>query len=215
MGFRAWALAAALASIAAPLAMRLPHPYDAVAAMPIDGERVERMARGAPTFAAPYRANERLARAERLFEGRVLGAESVAVTPDGELLMLDREGWLHRARKMAAGGDYELEERAAYSGPGRPLGFHVVEEGSALLVCDSLKGLVRLDLRTGQMAVLANRDGAGQPINYANGPPPPSPCAGAGPPPSCRPGRGGGGRLGVLHLLDRAAGGPVVGQGPL
>jgi sugar lactone lactonase YvrE len=68
-----------------------------------------------------------------------------------------------------------------YIGPGRPLGFHVVDDGQALLVCDSLKGLLRVELgATGTVTVLANSltdgsSGAGPQlggnshmVNYAN-----------------------------------------------
>ena len=39
-----------------------------------------------------------------------------------------------RPLRKAAGGAVDLTERAAYIGPGRPLGDHVVEGGHALLV---------------------------------------------------------------------------------
>jgi hypothetical protein len=72
-----------------------------------------------------------------------------------------------------------------YIGPGRPLGFHVVDGGAALIVCDSLKGLLRVNLASGEVRVLSNRvssdNGGGQgdgvdgdtrdarsEINYAN-----------------------------------------------
>lgn len=65
-----------------------------------------------------------------------------------------------------------------YVGPGRPLGFHVVDGGASLIACDSLKGLIRINLNTGEVRVLSNRvtdanskDGARDAraeINYAN-----------------------------------------------
>jgi hypothetical protein len=100
--------------------------------------------------------------------------------------MLDKYGYIHRARKTT-NGEYLLqaEDDSApplqYIGPGRPLGFHVIDDGKALLVCDSLKGLLRVELGpTGAITVLANSlsassSGAGPQlggnshiINYAN-----------------------------------------------
>ena len=58
--------------------------------------------------------------------------------------MLDKYGYLHRASSDGDGGYALISADTAaeplYIGPGRPLGYHVVENGSALLVCDSLKG---------------------------------------------------------------------------
>lgn len=68
-----------------------------------------------------------------------------------------------------------------YIGPGRPLGFHVVDGGASLIACDSIKGLIRINLSSGEVCVLSNRvsddsvsgnkDGARDAraeINYAN-----------------------------------------------
>jgi hypothetical protein len=57
-----------------------------------------------------------LKEATRLFEGRVAGSESVAVVEQtGELLMLDKFGWLHVGKESSsAKGGYELSERTAY-----------------------------------------------------------------------------------------------------
>lgn len=108
------------------------------------------------------------------------------MAPDGTLIMLDKYGYVHRARKSTA-GEYALQAEddnappLQYIGPGRPLGFHVIENGKALLVCDSLKGLLRVELGpAGAITVLANSlsasstgagpqlGGHGHVINYAN-----------------------------------------------
>lgn len=66
----------------------------------------------------------------------LLGAESVAVAKDGSLYMLDKFGFVWRARANAAGG-YDLEkEPLAQLGSGRPLGFHFDAEGN-LIVCNA------------------------------------------------------------------------------
>lgn len=160
-----------------PLLQRMPPPYDGVTALALEPERLALLPGGAsgprypPELAGPFASNERLKAAKRLFKGEILGSESVAVTPKGELVMLDRYGYVYVAAPTGKGEhDYALKsERRLYIGPGRPLGFHVVEAGSALLVCDSLKGLLRLDLATGGLRVLANRaTDTGEPVNYAN-----------------------------------------------
>ena len=124
--------------------------------------------------------------AQRLFEGQVLGSESVAVDErDGTLWMLDRRGHLWSATpdvkaKTGTAGDgsgsssssYHLSlQPAAYVGPGRPLGFHEDSQGN-LIICDSLKGLTLLERKEngtdgsgggssssswGRLVVLANR----------------------------------------------------------
>ena len=73
----------------------MPHPYEATTALDLSPEVLARVQ------SVPFllESNEKLRGATKLFEGRVMGAESVAVTHDGTLLMLDRFGYLHRAIK--------------------------------------------------------------------------------------------------------------------
>jgi len=160
----------------APLLHRMPAPYDDVTAVSIEASRIALYPGAANGSKFPadltgaYARNERLWKAQRLFQGEVFGSESVAVMPNGDLIMLDKFAYVHRARPAANGG-YEMlrEGPPLYIGPGRPLGFHVIENGTALLVCDSLKGLVRVDLPTGTMSILSNRISAsGKPFHYAN-----------------------------------------------
>lgn len=84
--------------------------------------------------------------------------------------MIDRRGFAFRAHMSATG--YQLLGAPLYIGPGRPLGFHLQGEDE-LYVCDSLKGLLRVQLSSGAIEVLANAvkasdGGEPQPINYAN-----------------------------------------------
>ena len=175
-----------------PLLTSFPDPYTGHPAAPLDAVTLGRFPEFPPALTGDFAANERLTHATRLFEGQIQGAESVAVSPDGTLVMLDKFGFVHRARKRADDTDpkssaYELlpASEALYIGPGRPLGFHLVDGGAAVVVCDSLKGLLRVDLAEGTVTVMANSvsvspaddDGAGpggaggrgpRPINYAN-----------------------------------------------
>lgn len=112
--------------------------------------------------------------AHRLFEGQVHGSETVAVGPDGRLVMLDKFGYLHEAMQDGKGG-YRLQTGAPalFLGPGRPLGFHFDAHGN-LLVADSLKGLVMVEQGSRRLVLLANsvsHDSPLQPgthITYAN-----------------------------------------------
>mgnify|MGYP001810673060 CR=1 FL=1 len=135
---------------------RLPFPAHNLAPEVVPADRVPQ-----PRPAAgPFAPNTALCGATRLFEGRVVGSESVAVAPDGTLWMLDKWGVAHTAEALegAAGGAgdsadsgaegvvsgagalrYRLHPQpAAYVGPGRPLGFHFDAAGN-LAICDSLK----------------------------------------------------------------------------
>ena len=168
----------------------MPHPYHGRKPAPIDAASLARFPPFPANLTGPYEKNDLLAKhAVRLLEGQVHGAESVAVAPDGTLLMLDKYAWLHRARQQEpraaeAAVEYTLLGAAQgveplYIGPGRPLGYHVVENGTALVVCDSVKGLLWVHLKTGAITVLANRahttsgpqlgaTSRGGAINYAN-----------------------------------------------
>lgn len=167
----------------------LPPPFDDTTALVIPAARMELYpggAKGAPlpaNFSGVLALNERLRKARRFFKGVVVGSESVALTDTGSLVMIDRRGFVFRAhpRRVASmRGDstgkpeerleYELELPPRYVGPGRPLGFHVV--GDDLFICDSLKGLLRLGLRSGVLEVISNAvhddEGRAAPFHYAN-----------------------------------------------
>jgi hypothetical protein len=95
--------------------------------------------------------------AVRLFDGEIHGAESVSLSPDGTLVMIDKFGFMHRAREHHRVDFVLQQERPLYVGPGRPLGFEIGGQGQFLLVCDSLKGLLRVELASGAISVLSNR----------------------------------------------------------
>ena len=179
MKFCSFAVAAVVAAaLLAPLFQRMPAPFDDTVAVDIPLERQELYPGGANGSTIPaalngaFSPNDRLRAAKRLFEGQVFGSESVAMHGTS-LLMIDRGGYVHRAvptNAPADGLDYELRGPPLYIGPGRPLGFHV--SGDTLLVCDSLKGLLRVDLTSGTIEVLANAvdtpEGTSEPLLYAN-----------------------------------------------
>ena len=180
MQFYSLALAALVAAaLLAPLFQRMPAPFDDEVAVDIPPERqalYPGRAKGATIPAAltgPYSPNDRLRAAKRLFEGQVVGSESVAMHGNS-LVMIDRRGFVHRAvpanQRTRDDLEYELRGPPLYIGPGRPLGFHV--SGDTLLVCDSLKGLLRVNLTSGTIEVLANAvdtpEGTSEPLQYAN-----------------------------------------------
>ena len=172
------AAAAIGAALLAPLLTSMPAPFDNVVALDIPLER-QALYPGRPKgssipadMSGPFAANEKLHMAKRLFEREISGSESVAVTPSGDLIMLDRLGYVHRAVPAEMyGSGYDLKKPPLYIGPGRPLGFHVLGDDT-LLVCDSLKGLLRVTLSSGAIEVLSNAvhgpDGAATPFQYAN-----------------------------------------------
>lgn len=177
LGSLAIITAVVVSALLYPLTQRLPPPFDGRTAAEIPSERLARLPGNSlgSTFPADlsgaFAPNQKLKDAKRIFATKVDGSESVAVTPSGDLIMLDKFGFLHQAKaKLGSieGDGFELL-RSHYIGPGRPLGFHVVEGGAALIVCDSLKGLLRVELKSGLVTVLANRITAtGMPFHYAN-----------------------------------------------
>ena len=171
------ALVVLVALVVHPLFTSFPEPYADRTASPIDALSLGRFPAFPPALSGAYAPNGLLAQhATRLFEGQIRGAESVAVSPDGTLVMLDKFGYVHRARRADdVGGGYALLPASAlYIGPGRPLGFHVVDGGSAVVVCDSLKGLLRVNLDEGTITVMANSvaSSAGEGGPQVDGPPP-------------------------------------------
>ena len=141
-----------VAMILAPPLRYLPYPYDNVAAVAIPADRLALLPGGAngsvipPRFLGPYAPNQRLKTAVRLLETEVMGSECVAVSAEGDLILMDRQGFVFRATpskdKQAAGQlAYTTAGPSFYVGPGRPLGFHL--SGKWLYFCCSLKGLLR------------------------------------------------------------------------
>lgn len=104
----------------------------------------------------------------KLFQGAVMGPESVHVLANGSVIVLDRYGHVY----VSESDNSELKD-FSYIGPGRPLGYtDVSHEGQRLLVvCNSLVGLQSLDLESREVVILTSsvqEFGKFIPITYAN-----------------------------------------------
>lgn len=142
-----------LLAACAPFLLTLPDGTGQV--LPLTPERVTLLASGEGQLAAALARDpgQRLRACEHHARGSVLGPESISVAANGSLFALDRTGVLHRAD--GGPGGYVLASGVAYVGPGRPLGSEA--HGSHLLIADSLKGMLELDLRTGRLSILSNQ----------------------------------------------------------
>ncbi|KAG2433903.1 hypothetical protein HXX76_008256 [Chlamydomonas incerta] len=159
------------------LDLTLPYPaqrfkFDAIdpATLPLDNSPLEGV----------YASNEILRKAHKLFDGVIASSETVTVSPEGNLTLVDKYGYVYEA-EPAAGvpgavfpNEWALDLPAAYYvGPGRPLGFHHDSAGN-LIIADTLKGLLRLDRASGAVEVLTARVSpdaavdAGSPLAYVN-----------------------------------------------
>mmetsp|Transcript_19254 Transcript_19254/g.64526 ORF Transcript_19254/g.64526 Transcript_19254/m.64526 type:complete len:406 (+) Transcript_19254:85-1302(+) len=149
-----WVLAAVVGGV---VLMHMPDGTGPVLAVPM--ERLARLegSRAAVAAALDRDPGDRLRRCRHAFSGKVVGPETVCPYHNGSLYVLDRYGQLRR-------GDPSEEDPSGfalsgddlpYIGPGRPLGY--TRAGPKLLVADSLKGLLELDLPTRSLRVLANR----------------------------------------------------------
>ena len=172
VAFREAVLAVVVGRVLYPLTLVMPPPYEdggAVAIPPADAALLPGQVNGSafpPAFVGAWALNEELTRATRLFEGIVVGSESVAVAGNGDLVTVDRYGWVWVSG--AGGADQAPPVKRWYVGPGRPLGFHATPKNTLLVAC-STKGLLELDMATGALRVLANvADDTREPLNYVN-----------------------------------------------
>jgi len=110
--------------------------------------------------------NQSLVNASKIFDGLIRGPESVFLT-DQKAYLLDQYGNLFTASPDLLRMDFSM-----YIGPGRPLGFHKSNNGPHLVVCDSLKGLLSVNLDSKMITILANtyvdKHGKSLPFVYAN-----------------------------------------------
>lgn len=119
-----------------------------------------------------FESNDVLKKAVKLFEGEIVGAESVAVDAKRNVMyLLDRYGRVFESAIEPTSA--QALSPVTYVGPGRPLGAHV--QGSKLIICDSLKGLTELDLKTKKISILSNAasfknstQDFGYPVAYAD-----------------------------------------------
>ncbi|PNW76066.1 hypothetical protein CHLRE_12g549050v5 [Chlamydomonas reinhardtii] len=127
-----------------------------------------------------YARNEVLRKAHKLFDGVIASSETVAVSPEGNLTLVDKHGFVYEAEPATKvpgavfTGEWALDLPATYYlGPGRPLGFHHDAAGN-LVIADTLKGLIRLDRTTGAVELLTARVSADSalapdtPLAYVN-----------------------------------------------
>jgi hypothetical protein len=89
------------------------------------------------------------------------GPEDVVVGPDGVIYTGLMDG-----RVLAVAPEDGAAREVANTG-GRPLGLEATADGR-LLICDSPKGLMELDLKTGALRMLVTHDGAEQLIFCSN-----------------------------------------------
>eukprot|EP00882_Tetradesmus_deserticola_P020787 GHRQ01022464.1.p1 GENE.GHRQ01022464.1~~GHRQ01022464.1.p1 ORF type:complete len:399 (+),score=115.02 GHRQ01022464.1:178-1197(+) len=152
--------------------LKLPMPH------PAHESYIHRWPKEAPFSSTPPDASMRNSLlqqyAVRLFEGQLHNVETVTVEAStGRLLLPDKWGDVHEAL-LLANGSYQLNPKPlAQLGPGRVLGSKLDADGN-LVMCDVLKGLLRLNTSSGAVQQLASRisassaEAAGAPIFYAN-----------------------------------------------
>lgn len=102
--------------------MKVPHDKISTGPSPLEG---------------PYAPNTLLRQSQRLLEGEVDGSETVVVDEAGDLLVLDKFGYMKQATRDGK-GNYYVKGNATYLGAGRPLGGHIAPSGD-FLICDSTK----------------------------------------------------------------------------
>lgn len=119
-----------------------------------------------------FESNDVLKKAVKLFDGEIVGSESVAVDEKRNVMyLLDRYGRVFESSVEPS--STQTLTPVTYVGPGRPLGVHL--QGNKLIICDSLKGLVELDLTTKKISILSNAafkqnstQDFGYPVAYAD-----------------------------------------------
>ncbi|GIL73771.1 hypothetical protein Vretimale_5363 [Volvox reticuliferus] len=118
-----------------------------------------------------FAPNEILRKGHRLFDGIIQSSEHVAISPGGNMTLLDKFGYLYEAEPAATVPGAVFPEEwtldlpaAAYIGPGRPLGFHYDAEGN-LIIADALKGLLKLEKGTRRLELLTSRVSPDAPVN--------------------------------------------------
>jgi sugar lactone lactonase YvrE len=138
------------------VSLSLPYPYNTMVIRDIPPtylEIIENISHFSPLYPEVYSELHNIPLTKlnssnliRLFEGLVVGTESIVISPSGNtLLMMDKYGFIHYARLNNNEYDYELINRTIYAGPGRTLGFHFKDE-STIVACNSLLGLVEIDI---------------------------------------------------------------------
>ena len=158
-------------------AQKLPYPYNAYPSQAIPESHLPYFKGGSKAPIEEFQKTNKdwLTRLEKLFEGEVEGVEGISVAKDGRLVLIDRYGYVRTAvPNNDDKSSYDLQADKFYIGPGRPLGSHVLEPTNhtdtdlVLVVACSLKGLLRVNVSTRTIEVLANEAPDQTPINYLN-----------------------------------------------
>lgn len=113
-----------------------------------------------PGFAGPFEENSLLGTMKRVpLEGR-RGPEDAVMGPGGDVFISTEGGEILRL-------DAQTAAITAFADTGgRPLGLAFAPDGT-LVVADAYRGLLAVD-GAGEVTVLADRDGEGRPIGYAD-----------------------------------------------
>lgn len=150
---RRWLLITFLALLLIVLVLALvPVPIDPVAYTPPDP----------PAMVGPLAPNDLLGSMVRLGEGRVIGAEDVAVDEQGRIYGGAEDGEIVRITLAADGAEqYETFARTG----GRPLGLHFDAAGR-LIVADAARGLLAVDA-AGTVTVLT-AEAEGVPFRFTD-----------------------------------------------
>lgn len=127
---------------------------------PTDIDPVAWDAPEAPPLEGDYAVNDALAAVEVVGADAVTGPEDVAIGPDGSLYAAALDG---RVVRMDADGSNAAT--VAETG-GRPLGLAWDRDGR-LIVADAVEGLLRVDVGTGELEVLATEAG-GVPFKFTD-----------------------------------------------
>lgn len=114
-----------------------------------------------PPLSGVTAPNQELRNAQRLAEGQVTGPEDITVDAQGRIYAGLEDGRIVRIRLEEG---REVLETFAQTG-GRPLGIHFDAEGR-LVVCDAVKGLLRIDA-AGQIETLTTEAG-GVPFRFTD-----------------------------------------------
>jgi sugar lactone lactonase YvrE len=146
------AVAASLAVVAL-LWLLVPSPIDSVAYRAPAGQGLK----------GPFQPNTALRSARVVGEGELLGAEDVAVDPQGRLYTGIADGRVMRVTLRPGGGD--LLETYAETG-GRPLGVRFGPDQRTLFVADADKGLLAIDPGGGVRSLATAA--AGVPFHFTN-----------------------------------------------
>lgn len=139
--------------VVALLWLLVPSPIDSVAYSAPAGQGLK----------GPFRTNTALRSARVMGEGELLGAEDVAVDPQGRLYTGTADGRVMRVTLRP--GDGDLLETYAETG-GRPLGVRFGPDQRTLFVADADKGLLAID-PAGEVRILATA-AAGVPFRFTN-----------------------------------------------